>query len=480
MAEMRVLVTGATGYVGGRLIPRLLEAGYHVRIMARNSQRLRDRPWASQVEIVEADVLKPNTLRTALAEVHTAFYLIHALGAGKDFLEKEQLGARHFAQAAAEAGIRHLIYLGGLQPSRPISRHLESRRLTGEALRSTHVPVTELRAGIILGSGSLSFELIRYLTERLPIMITPRWVNVPIQPIAIRNVLDYLLASLQQPPQHSRIVDIGGPDVLSYAELFRLYACLRGLRRWIIPVPFLTPRLSSYWIGLVTPLPPRIARKLIDGMKVPIVCRDKQAQQLFPEVKLLTAKEAIHLALQRIDTGQIETVWFGAYSSGDSEKLTTHFEDREGLLRDTYTIWIAASPEVVFAQLERLGGARGWLYATKLWRLRGLLDRLIGGIGYRRGRHNPDKLYVGDAVDFWRVESIKPNEHLRLQAEMKLPGRAWLQFLLQPENNGTRLIQQAIFEPHGLAGLLYWYSIYPLHHVVFRGMLRAIKRQVES
>ncbi|ACY48492.1 SDR family oxidoreductase [Rhodothermus marinus] len=480
MPEMRVLVTGATGYVGGRLIPRLLEAGYPVRAMARDRRRLEGRPWSDRIEIVEADVLRPETLPDAVNGIHTVFYLIHALGGGDDFMQKEQAGARHLAEAAARAGVSHIIYLGGLQPPRPVSRHLESRRLTGEALRSGPVPVTELRAGIILGSGSLSFELIRYLTERLPVMITPRWVKIPTQPIAIRNVLDYLMAALQRPPERSRIVDIGGPDVLTYADLFRLYARLRGLRRWIVPVPALTPRLSSYWIGLVTPLPARIARKLIDSLKAPTVCRDDLARRLFPEVTPLSAEAAMRLALQRLDAGHVETIWFGAYSSGDEERLTTHLEDREGLLRDTYSIWIAAAPSAVFAYLKRLGGARGWPYANGLWRLRGVLDRLVGGIGYRRGRRHPEELYAGDAVDFWRVEALEPERRLLLRAEMKVPGRAWLQFVVQPEGKGTRLIQQALFEPRGLAGLLYWYSIYPLHRFVFRGMLRAIKQQVET
>ncbi|GIV58365.1 MAG: NAD-dependent epimerase [Rhodothermaceae bacterium] len=480
-APRRILVTGATGYVGGRLAPLLLEDGHTVRCMVRDPDRLAGRPWANRVEIVRGDVLDADTLPGVLEGIDTAYYLIHSLHAGEaSFAERDRQGARNFGAAARAAGVRHIIYLGGIAPrtDRP-SPHLQSRLETGDCLRESGVTVTELRAGVIIGSGSLSFELIRYLTERVPVMICPRWVTTRTQPIAIRNVLDYLRATPANDAAHGRIIDIGSPDVLTYEDMFRLYAKVRGLRRLIVKVPVLTPRLSSYWIGLVTPLPAHVGRLLIDGLKNEVVCHDDTARRLY-DVEPMGVEEAMRRALDRSQSHAVETTWFGAFSASGKGGEPPGLAQVEGMIVERRVARTTASPDAVFDVIRRLGGDTGWLYANALWKLRGLLDALVGGVGFRRGRRHPVELHVGEAVDFWRVEAVEPGRLLRLRAEMRVPGRAWLQFEVSPEGTGSRVEQTAFFEPRGLSGLLYWYVLYPAHRIIFRGMTRALVRRAEA
>jgi uncharacterized protein YbjT (DUF2867 family) len=481
-SSLSILVTGANGYIGGRLIPRLLEAGYAVRCMVRDPSRLQGRPWLSQVEVVKGDVLAPQSLLPALQEIDVAYYLIHSLSAGHDFSERDQVAAQAFSRACREAGVKRIIYLGGLgDPSADLSAHLRSRQLTGDALREAGVPVTEFRAAVIVGSGSLSFELIRYLTERLPVMICPRWVYTRIQPIAIRNVLDYLVSALETPASIGKIIEIGGSDVLTYGDMMDGYAKVRGLRRWLIPVPVLTPRLSSYWVHLVTPIPASIARPLIEGLHNEVIVRDDTARQIFPHINPMNYENAVRVALNHLQAGNVETAWSDALitSQGDIPPviLTTH----EGMVIERRQILIETSPEAAFRAFTSLGGERGWLYMNWAWQVRGILDRLVGGVGMRRGRRDPVELRIGDALDFWRVEAVEPGHLLRLRAEMKVPGQAWLQFQAEPQTNGRTLLSQtAFFAPKGLFGWLYWYGLYPIHQLVFSGMIRKISVLAEN
>lgn len=479
-----LLVTGATGYVGGRLVPELLERGYSIRCIVRDPARLRGLPWADRVDVVRGDVLDPATLPPAMDGVHAAYYLIHSLHGGEEeFAERDRRAADYFGRAAREAGVERILYLGGLRPKgERVSRHLRSRIETGERLRSSGVPVTELRAAQIVGSGSLSFELVRYLVERVPVMICPRWVRTRTQPIAVADVLAYLVRALEVPESTDHIVEIGGADVLTYREMFLRYARIRGLRRILLDVPVLTPRLSSLWVGLVTPISTRVARPLIEGLDNEVVVEDDTAARLF-DVDPVGYDEAVGRALEREERGDVETIWHGAFSSseegsGDASSL----EESEGMIRERRSRSVGASPGRVFREVCSLGGDRGWLYADVLWRLRGLLDWVVGGVGLRRGRRDPQRLRVGDALDFWRVEALEQDRLLRLRAEMKLPGRAWLQFEIEPEDDGgpTRLVQTAFFEPKGLAGLAYWYLLYPAHRVIFEGLIDALARRARE
>lgn len=476
-----VLVTGATGYIGGRLVARLLDAGYAVRCLARDPQRLQGRAWASHVEIAQGDVLDPASLPPALAGVEVAFYLVHSLAAGADFHERDLEAARTFATAFRDAGGQRIIYLGGLgDPHEDLSQHLRSRHETGDALREAGVPVTELRAAVIVGSGSLSFEMVRYLTERVPVMICPKWVYTRIQPISIRNVLDYLVAALQTPASIGQSVDIGGADIVTYGEMMTIYAKVRGLRRLMLPVPVLTPRLSSYWVHLVTPVPSVIAQPLIDGLRNEVVTRDDRARTLFPTVHPMGYREAVKLALERLDAGRVDTAWTDALTTSQGRRPVVVLSNREGMVLEQRTRSVAASPEAVYRAFTGLGGARGWLCMNWAWQLRGLLDRLVGGVGMRRGRRDPQFLRCGDAVDFWRVEATEPNRMIRLRAEMKVPGRAWLEFQVRPGENGRSVLTQtAMFAPRGLFGWVYWYALYPLHAWIFSGMSREIARFAE-
>jgi uncharacterized protein YbjT (DUF2867 family) len=476
-----VLVTGATGYVGGRLVPELIERGYRVRCLVRDAARLRERPWSQGVDTVEGDVLQPESVRRSLRGIETAYYLVHSLGGGEGFAEQDRKAAHIFSSECARSGVKRIIYLGGIRPrDEEISEHLKSRIETGNELRRAGVPVTEFRAGMIIGSGSYSFELVRYLTERIPVLICPRWVQTPTQPIAIRDVIFYLAETLSMPDSAGQTLDIGGPDVLAYGDLMRTYAKIRGLTRHIVRVPVLTPRLSSHWIGLVTPLPAHTARPLIDGLKNELVCEDRRAQELFQH-EPIGVEKAMRLALDRYTAANVETTWYGAYSSSVGSPPRSVLKDVTGMIMDTRERDIQARAADAFDVVRRLGGNRGWLYATFLWKIRGALDQFLGGVGYRRGRRHPSELNVGEAVDFWRVEEYDANRRLRLRAEMKVPGRAWLQFdTLPKDEHSARVRQTAFFEPRGLAGLLYWYALYPIHVVIFSGMLRQICRMAEN
>jgi uncharacterized protein YbjT (DUF2867 family) len=469
-----ILLTGGTGYIGGRLLPLLEQRGCRLRCVCRQPERLRSRV-AATTEVVQGDVMDPESLRLAMFGVDTAYYLVHSLGTKQDFEREDRQAAANFGAAARQAGVQRIIYLGGLgDPQQALSAHLRSRKETGEVLRSSGVPVIELRASIIIGSGSLSFELIRALTERLPVMICPRWVTTPTQPIAIEDVLEYLLAALDLPEEKSRIFEIGGPDVVSYGDIIREYARQRGLRRLMISVPLLTPYLSSLWLGLVTPVYARIGRKLVEGLRNPTVVRDLTARDAF-SIRPRSLAEAIRRATVNEDRDFAETRWSDALSSAGPPRGWggVRFGTR---IVDSRTAEVEVPPDVAFARIQRIGGETGWYYGNFLWKLRGWLDLLVGGVGLRRGRRDPLNLQVGDAVDFWRVEAIESGHRLRLAAEMRLPGRAWLEFEVTPEGLVSKIRQTAIFDPVGLGGLAYWYALYPMHHVVFSGMLKGIVR----
>ncbi len=482
MDDQLVLVTGATGYVGGRLVPRLLDSGYRVRVLVRDPRRLQGRPWLEAVEVVKGDVLDPGSLPAAMQDVHTAYYLIHSMEGSGDFDERDQNAGRNFGLAAKAANVRRIIYLGGLgNPEEELSKHLRSRQLSGDALRQGGVPVTEFRAGVIVGSGSVSFEMIRYLTERIPMMICPRWVFTRIQPIAINDVLAYLLAAIQTPERKSEIIEIGGADVLTYGEMMLGYAAERGLKRHLIAVPVLTPHLSSYWVHWMTPIPASIARPLIEGLRNEVVVRDDRARQIFPDIHPIGYQEAVHLALSSLEQGKVETIWSDALLSSRGDVPPVYFTHEQGLIIERREIEVNAPAESVYRLFSGLGGERGWLALNAAWQLRGAIDRLLGGVGMRRGRRSPHEVRVGDAIDFWRVEAIEPNHLLRLRAEMKVPGRAWLQFESRTQSNEkTKLVQTAFFEPKGLLGLIYWYLLYPIHAWIFGAMVHEIARQTEE
>jgi uncharacterized protein YbjT (DUF2867 family) len=476
-AKPLILLTGATGYVGGRLLKALQAAGYPVRCLARRPEFLAPR-ISPETEIVKGDCLDAASLPAACAGVHTAYYLVHSMGSAGDFTEQDRAAAANFGAAAHAAGVRRIIYLGGLgDVGGRLSPHLRSRHETGEALRASGVPVIELRASIILGSGSLSFELIRALGERLPVMLCPRWVRTPAQPIAIEDVLAYLLAAIELPPGQVSIFEIGGADRVSYAGIMNEYARQRGLRRLMIPVPLLTPWLSSLWLGLTTPVYARVGRKLIESVENETTVQDNQALRVFP-IRPMGLSQAIRRALLNEDQEYAATRWSDAISSAGMPLAWGGMRFGTRLV-DSRTAHVPAPAAVAFAPIRRIGGATGWYYANWLWRLRGFIDLLFGGVGMRRGRRHPEEVAVGDTVDFWRVEACEPDRRLRLVAEMKLPGRAWLEFEVQPDGDGAMIRQTAVFDPIGLLGRLYWYGVYPLHARVFAGMLRGAARAAE-
>ncbi len=468
---MTVLVTGATGYIGGRLVPRLLEQGYDVRVMVRDPARVAGRPWASSVEVVRGDVEDPESVGDALHGVEAAYYLIHLMGAGGDFAQRDRQAAKNFV--AAGQHLRHVIYLGGLLPNaKRVSKHLASRAEVGEILRAG-LPTTEFRAGPIVGSGSASFEMVRYLTERLPAMIAPRWILNEVQPIAVRDILDYLSLALEREP--AGIYNVGASP-LTFKGMMQEFASVRGLRRLIVPVPVLAPRLAALWVGLVTPIPNRLAVPLVEGVVHPVVADTSRARTDFPEIVPLAYREAVARALRQTTENAVATRWSSALGAAPAFELS----QSEGMIRETRSCRTSADPETTFATFSSLGGERGWLFWSWAWSIRGLLDRLVGGPGLRRGRRHPAELEPGDAVDFWRVERVEPPNLLRLRAEMKVPGRAWLQWETVPENGNTQLVQTALFEPIGLAGHLYWNLLYPVHKIIFSGLVRAIASRAEG
>ncbi|MGW6569208.1 SDR family oxidoreductase [Streptomyces sp. NPDC054975] len=484
------LVTGPGGYIGGRLVPELLDAGYAVRCLARTPAHLRDHPWAGRVEVVRGDVTDAESLRPALRGVQVAYYLVHSMTSGRDFEEQDRRAARTFAAEARAAGIRRIVYLGGLTPANlrdeDLSPHLRSRAEVGRILLDSGVPTTVLRAAVVIGSGSASFEMLRYLTERLPVMVTPSWVGTRVQPVAVRDVLRYLVGSAGMPEDVNRTFDIGGPDILTYRQMMERYATVAQLRRrLILPVPMLTPGLSSQWIGLVTPVPAALARPLAESLRYEVVCTEHDIVRHVPDPpgSPVPFDEALALALRRVRDAQVVTRWSSAAVPGaPSDPLPTDPAWAGGsLYTDERERAVDAGTQELWRVVEGIGGENGWYSFPLAWALRGWLDRLVGGVGLRRGRRDAARLRVGDALDFWRVEEIERGSMLRLRAEMRLPGLAWLEMRVESDGNGrSRYHQRALFHPRGLAGHLYWWSVAPFHAVVFGGMARRIARAAEE
>ena len=483
---VRALVTGASGYIGGRLVPELLDAGFTVRAGARQVIQLRDAPWADRVEVAHADVLDPDVIRAALEGVDVAYYLVHAIGEGHDFEEMDRRAARTFAAAARDAGVSRIVYLSGLVPEdEELSPHLRSRQEVGEILLASGVPTAVLQAAVIIGSGGASFEMLRYLTERLPAMVTPVWVQTRIQPIAVRDVLYYLVGASTLPAEVNRTFDIGGPDVLTYEQMMQRYAAVMGLpKRRIVRVPMLSPGLSSHWVQIVTPVPNAIARPLVESLRNTVVCREHDIAEYVPDPPggLLGFEQAVELALARVRSGDVPTHWANAEVRGAPSDPLPSDPDWAGgdLYVDERSRVVDASPEALWQVIESIGGSNGWYSWSLAWGVRGVMDRLSGGPGLRRGRRDPYDLFVGEALDWWRVEEVVDLQLLRLRAEMRLPGRAWLELGITTGPRGeTVFTQRAIFYPHGLAGQAYWWSVAPFHGIVFGSMQRNIAREAE-
>lgn len=486
MPATRSLVTGATGYVGGRLVPQLLEAGHTVRVFVRDERKARSHDWSNDVEIAVGDASDTDQVRAAMDDVDVLYYLLHSIGTGDDFGTTEQEMAQRFASAARDAGVRRIVYLGGMDPAgEQLSEHLQSRKQVGDILLASRVPTTVLQAGVIIGSGSASFEMLRYLTERLPVMVTPKWVNTRIQPIAIRDVLRYLVGSANMPADVSRRFDIGGPEVLTYLDLMQRFATISGLpRRRVLKVPVLSPGLSSHWVGLVTPVPASLARPLVESLRNTVVAGDKDIADYVPDPPegLITFDRSVELALTKIQNLDVPTSWSSAATAGaPAEGLPTDPDWAGGsLYKDERTSEVQASPAHLWTIIEGIGGRNGWYSWSWAWQVRGVLDRLVGGPGLRRGRRNPQDLVVGDALDFWRVEETDDSTFLRLRAEMKLPGLAWLEMQVGSTAGGTTTFHhRALFHPKGLLGHVYWWSILPFHGIVFGSMQRNIARAAE-
>jgi len=484
---MLCLVTGATGYIGGRLVPQLLAAGHEVRVLVRNSDKARAHTWGDDVEVCVGDATRPEDVRRAMGSVDVLYYLLHSIGAGEDFARTERDMAATFAEAASEVGVHRIVYLGGMVPEgEQLSEHLRSREQVGDVLLGSGVPTAVLQAGVVIGSGSASFEMLRHLTERLPAMVTPRWVSSRVQPIAIRDVLRYLVGCADLPREVSRRFDIGGPDVLTYLEMMQAYARVAELpRRRVLPVPVLSPWLSSLWVGLITPVPASLARPLVESLRNTVVASDHDISEHVPDPPegLIGYERSVALALTKIKDLDVPTRWSSAAPSGaPSESLPSDPDWAGGsLYTDERTREVDAAPQTLWSVIEGIGGHNGWYSWGLAWRVRGLLDRLVGGPGLRRGRRNERDLVVGDAVDFWRVEATDDESYLRLRAEMKVPGLAWLELQVGSTDGGsTTFHHRALFHPHGLFGYLYWWSVLPFHGVVFGGMQRNIARAAEQ
>ncbi len=471
-------MAGATGYIGSRLVPQLLEAGHEVVCLARTPGKLADRPWRDAVELRRCDVLDAEQLITGLEGCEAAYYLVHSMGSTGDFAAADRTAAANFADAAEKNRLNRVVYLGGLGSGDELSSHLDSRQEVGAVLASGSIPVTELRAAVVIGSGSVSFEMLRYLTEVLPIMTTPRWVETKCQPIAIHDVLAHLVAALEDDPG-SHVYEIGGPDVVSYHEMMQLYAEVAGLRRRIIiPVPVLSPRLSSLWIGLVTPLPVGVARPLVDSLRNEVTVRSNRSAP-FP-VDPLPLREAIERALDHNVQLDVPSRWSDA-SSSPARPFAGDPEWAGGtLLVDHQVVMTSATQRDLFWAFSRIGGSVGYYTHDWAWRLRGLLDTLVGGVGLRRGRRHPEEIRFHDTVDFWRVSAVTPGEFMQLSAEMRLPGDAWLEWRIGEGGEGRQLEQTAYFRPRGLAGRMYWYAMLPFHQLIFGRMARKISRAAEE
>lgn len=475
----RVLVTGATGYIGGRLVPRLLARGYDVRCIARDATRLSGRCWP-EVAVVEGDLADADAITRALEGIDVAYYLVHSMADGASFRERDHQIALLFGRAAADAGVECIIYLGGLGDQSVVrSKHLLSRHDVGRTLASSGVPVVEFRAGVIVGSGSASFEMLRHLTEHLPVMVTPRWVETRCQPIGVRAVLEYLIAALEGPTR-AGVFEIGGPDVLTYREMMLEYARLRGLRRLILPLNVPHPEWSSRFVSLLTPIPRAIVQPLVESLDTDMVVRDDRARATFA-VQPLGYSESVRLALARVAGDEVETTWASSLTSvlggeSDRKELAIH----EGMLLERHVARTSASVTALFDAICSLGGEEGWPSGNLLWQVRGALDRLVGGVGMRRGRRHQRELSVGEPLDFWRVEALEPDRLLRMRAEMRLPGVAWLQFEIFEDDRGAVVQQTAFFDPHGVIGYLYWYALLPFHRFIFPGLIRAIRDRAEA
>ncbi|MBC8469085.1 MAG: SDR family oxidoreductase [Planctomycetes bacterium] len=472
-----ILVTGAAGYVGRHLIPRLLEEGYQVRAFVRKPQKLNDFTWRKRVQIAVGDVLLPETLESALSGVDAAYYFIHSMTGGAGFAEKDTIAARNFGEAARKAGVKRIVYLGGLgNPTAQLSEHLRSRQETGEALRSSGVCLTEFRAAIIVGSGSISFEMIRYLAERVPTMICPRWVGTKVQPISIGDVISYLAASLKNPESAEQIIEIGGTDVLTYGDMMKGYAHIRGLHRWLFHVPILTPRLSSYWVHWVTPISAAYARPLIEGLRNEVIVTNNKAFKLFSDIKPSGYERAVRKALSQLDPEYFNVKFEAAQDNGRSICFR---KIQNGMIIEIRQKVVRSNVEAAYKAFTELGGPNGWP-CNLLWRLRAVIDRIIGGVGMRKGRPETGNIKLGDMVDFFRVVKIEPNRMIRLKAEMKLPGDGWLQFETEPvEDNLTSIAQTVFFAPRGLLGTIYWYLLHPMHRLIFAKMINKLASNAE-
>lgn len=474
-----ILVTGSTGYIGGRLINPLLDAGYNIKVLTRNASHLTGRSWLDQVDVVEGDVLDADSLAIAMQNVDVAYYLVHSMSDNEKFVERDNQAAENFARIATDADVKQIIYLGGLGHQQDnLSDHLSSRQQVGKILREHHGGVTEFRAAMVVGAGSLSFEIVRHLTERLPLMIAPSWLYTASQPIAIKDVLAYLVSAIGREDVYSKIIEIGGQDVMTYRDMILTYGKARRLTRLMIPIPLVTPILSSYWVHMVTPVSATIIRAMINSLQNEMIVTDDSAQTFFPNIKPRDYTTAISDALYELDAEQVETTWADSMSATwETDEPYTFVEER-GMLIENRMREVDIPEKFVYQAFTSLGGTTGWLYLNFLWHIRGWMDRVVGGPGYRRGRPARKNLRIGDALDFWRVEAIEPNHRLLLRAEMKLPGKGWLQYKVEPTDDGkTRLTQTAYFAPSGLFGYIYWYSIFVLHKLLFSGLIDRIIEQ---